>query len=126
MVPKLIAPLFIELNGKKQRLDMNKYRNWHYRLSNNLKKYYQSLFIELRKYKFDKINRLEFHFYSNRKGVDLSNVCSIHDKFFTDCLVNYGCIKDDTVEYIQEVRNIFKGYDKINPRVEIFIYSDDT
>jgi Holliday junction resolvase RusA-like endonuclease len=57
---------------------------------------------------------------SNRKS-DISNMCVVIDKFFCDCLTEFGCIPDDNYEFIKEVVYLFGGVDKGKGRVEIQI-----
>jgi len=52
---------------------------------------------------------------------DISNVLSIHDKFFCDALVELGKLPDDNYKYIPEVKYVFREVDKLNPRVDIYI-----
>ena len=54
-----------------------------------------------------------------KRRTDISNVLSIHSKFFEDCLVEYGLLPDDNYIYIPIVSYVFGKVDKDNPRVEI-------
>lgn len=60
---------------------------------------------------------------SNRK-FDLSNVCSIIQKFTDDALIDYGIISDDSYKIIPQIHYRFGGVDKENPRCELEITSD--
>lgn len=57
----------------------------------------------------------------NRSKFDLDNVCSIHNKFFCDALVELGKLSEDNYTKIPEIRYRFGEVDKLNPRVEIII-----
>lgn len=47
---------------------------------------------------------LEFTYYrASRRRFDVSNVCSIIDKYFCDTLKNMGKIPDDSFEWIKQV-----------------------
>jgi hypothetical protein len=70
---------------------------------------------------FNNIRATFFLFRHNASKMDVSNFCSIHDKFFMDALVKKGCMKDDNWKYYNKVRYFDGGIDRENPRVEIFI-----
>jgi len=57
----------------------------------------------------------------NKKLTDLDNVCSIHTKYFSDCLVELGKLPDDNYKHLTKITYLFGEVDKTNPRVEIFI-----
>lgn len=122
------APLYVTLsrdqkNGKKYIINMNNYRNWHYRTSNSIKiKYKEILKSQLAGTKIEIPLKLTFVYYkSSNRRTDRANVLSIHEKFFCDALVDYGCILDDNDRYITQTTYKSGGVDKKNPRVEIII-----
>lgn len=128
---KIISPLFLQLSkgakGKKYYLNLNNYRNWHYIVSNNLKKAYKEL-MKSELGDLDITGRIEIKFLLIRgdsRKVDRANVLSVHEKFFCDALVELGCIEDDNDKFI--VRTIYESgeIDRGNGRVEIFINSVD-
>lgn len=47
-----------------------------------------------------------------RREVDVANVCSVVDKFFSDALVDHNCIPDDNYKYLKGVSFEFAGYEK--------------
>jgi hypothetical protein len=51
--------------------------------------------------------------------MDVSNVLSIHDKFFMDALVDFEKLIDDNYTYLPRSIYSFGRVDKNNPRVEI-------
>lgn len=57
----------------------------------------------------------------DKRSCDIGNVCSIHQKFFEDALVELGKLPDDNHNMIK--RSIFEwgGIDKLNPCVEVMI-----
>lgn len=69
----------------------------------------------------DKIKITYRLFPKTKRLVDVSNVCSVVDKFFCDALVQSGCIPDDNYKYLPKVEYEFGEVDKNNPRVEIEI-----
>jgi len=116
-------PLYIEKkNGKKIHINLNNYRNYHHHTSNNVKKAYQEIaHRKIPKQKHKQI-KIKFTLYrADNRSCDLSNVCSIHDKFFCDALTKHGFIPDDSCEYIRSITYQYGGVDKNNGRVEIDI-----
>lgn len=125
---KIEIPLFITLprktkEDKKYFVNLNNYRNWHYIVNNQIKeKYKDQLFNNLTGLKLE--NKIKLHFIlrpANKRRIDRSNILSIHEKFFCDALVAYGCIKDDNDNFIEETRYTTGEIDKDFPRVEIII-----
>lgn len=61
---------------------------------------------------------IQFVFYyqhKHRKDLDNSTTTML------DCLTEAGILKDDDVQHIDELHASFGGYDKENPRVEIYL-----
>lgn len=125
---KIISPLFIILPRKtkkdrKMYLNLNNYRNWYYIISNEVKKTYcEAMRLKLKDLKFKKPITINFIlFKANNRKTDRSNILSIVEKFFCDAMVYYGCIEDDSDEFIESSTYSTGGLDKENPRVEIII-----
>lgn len=126
---KFTAPLKITRNSKKTRsgvkniyFNLNQYRNWNHHASHSYKDEYElKLYDQLRTYTFVEIEKITYKFYAHQKNVDLSNVCSIHDKFFCDAMTRFGVIQDDNISVIKKVEYEFIEVDKKNPRVEIYV-----
>lgn len=65
---------------------------------------------------------LEYVLYTRtRRVLDISNVCSVVDKFFCDALVRSGHLEDDNFKFIDRVVYSFGGMDSDNPRVDVHI-----
>lgn len=105
--------------------NLNIFRNAHYQTLNKAKKKCdEELSVILKGLKLPNNIKITYmYFHGTRGRVDLSNVCSIMDKFFSDSLVNHGCIDDDDVKFIPEVSYRFGGYDKGNSHFDIIIES---
>lgn len=115
-------PLYVTLkSGKKYIINKNNERNWHYYVSNKVKKAYQDLaFSQLYRVKLKPPISLEFtYFKGSLRRSDRSNVLSQHEKFFCDALVNFKCIPDDNDNVILSTHYYSGGLDRENPRVEI-------
>lgn len=132
---KLKSPTKILLNtfkrgDKKNKnnwfyLNLNSYRNAHYFSLNNSK----ILFKELMQPQIDNLPDLgtgyiniKYTLYPATKQLsDISNICSIVDKYFCDALVQSGKLPDDNYKYLPTVIYSFGKIDKNDPRVEIEI-----
>ena len=117
------SPLFIEIGVKKKRkvyLNLNTYRNLHYQTNNQVKRAYSALIgKQIPKVSYDNI-KITYTLYIGTLGeVDISNVCSIVDKFFCDAMVTRGVIVDDNYKFLKEVVYKFGDLDRENPRVMI-------
>lgn len=129
---RVILPLKIQYNTKKDgtpcyfNVDLNHYRNTHYRVLNLAKIAYK----EYIKDQIDKLPKFKnllpvYHFYpGNKIRKDISNMCCIHSKFFLDAMTEYGKIDDDSTQYIPMEIYKVKEIDKENPRVEVLLYGD--
>lgn len=120
---KLSLPLFITNRSNKRKwLTLNNYRNWHYQVSNDIKRRFKS---EV----FDKLNfnikgkvKIEyFYFAPDKRTRDLMNVISVIDKFFQDAMVDRGCIESDDLSTVVEVNSCYMGIDKLDPRLDVMI-----
>ena len=120
----ILSPLRVRVSKNKEfSLNLNIYRNAAYYLLNISKIVYKEQLIDQvsRLPTFTQI-QLTYTLYppTNRK-MDISNILSIHDKYFSDVLVELGKIRDDDYKYIPSVIYKFGEVDKSNPRVEIEI-----
>lgn len=61
-------------------------------------------------------------FPASEREVDIANVCSIADKFFSDTLVSAGRIEDDNCKVVVSVDFKMGKVDPINPRVEATVF----
>lgn len=125
---KIISPLFVytsnSFSARKYVLNLNIYRNQHFRLEHKVKKCYTEIMMEqLMHLKLETPIKLHYRLFKGRKGGDRNNPLSIHDKYFCDALTHYGCIPDDNDDYIESQFFETAGVDRKNPRVEILITS---
>lgn len=124
MVYKVELPLCISLSKNKLfHLNLNVYRNAHYRVLAKAKKVFTEevsplvqglpLFKEI---------SLEYILYpATNRRVDISNICSVVDKFFEDTLVVNNKIEDDNYHYVKEIKFTIGKVDKQNPRIDVII-----
>ena len=121
----LRSPLRVKIGKKAETfsLNLNIYRNTHHYLLNAAKVAYEeamrSQVVALPV--FDRILIRYFLFPQSKRLCDVSNVCCIVDKFFSDVLVTHHRIPDDNYTVVLGVSYEFGSIDKDNPRVEIHI-----
>ena len=120
------APLKVLTSRKKSfTLNLNQYRNAHHHLLDDAKKD----FAEIMKPRLKGLPSLAHIRISyilcprTAQLCDVSNICSVVDKFFSDCLTNEGKIPDDNYNHVIMVAYGFGGIDKHDPRVDIVIES---
>ena len=110
--------------NKKFILNLNNYRNAHYRVLANAKKLYsenlQASFKDLEPFTEPVVLKYTYYARSKRR-IDVSNPCSIIDKFTCDALVKAGVLEDDSSKQIKKVIYKYGGIDKNNPRCELKI-----
>jgi hypothetical protein len=118
-------PLYIIYNkkGDKFYINLNQYRNTHFQTLNKVKILFEELVSPKLSVlpKIKKLNITYILFLGSKREVDLSNVCSISDKFFCDTLTNNKIIPDDNITIIEKIDYQWGGYDKLNPRVEAIL-----
>lgn len=118
-------PLEVYYSKKKKFiLNLNNYRNAHYRVLATAKKLYsENLQASLKGIKpFTEPVVLEYtYFAKSKRRLDVSNPCSIIDKFTCDALVKAGVLADDSYNEIDKVIYKFGGVDKSDARCELVI-----
>ena len=119
---KFKSPMKI-LAGKRKmlRLNLNEYRNTHYRILNNAKINYKE-FMKAQIQKAKKLGKAMFVytvFPGSKRSFDIGNICCIHEKFFEDAFVELGKLEDDNANFLPIVVYLYGGIDKENPRVDI-------
>ena len=119
-------PLCTYVNAKRFGLNLNEYRNAHYRVLSSAKKSISAIvFVALLKEKkiAAPVKVTITLWRKNKKKCDLSNICSIADKFALDAIVRCKIIDDDDCLTIPLVEYIYGGIDKENPRIDIKLES---
>ena len=108
-------------------LNLNQYRNTHFRTLNTVKINYKECMRSqiATGPKYNKIACIYTVYPKDRRSFDLGNVCCIHQKFFEDALVELGKLPDDNYNYIPLVVYQFGKVDPLKPRVEVKIIDLD-
>lgn len=125
------SPLKVPIKGSRKSfsINLNEYRNAHYRKLNDAKKSYSAIMYEQIK-KIPPINTpiiLKIYLWEpDNRERDVSNFCSIADKFFLDALVNNKIIPDDNKNYVKGSVYGYGGIDCKNPRCDIYIETEVT
>jgi len=115
-------PLKIQVKGKSYPLNLNWYRNAHYFILNAVKQAFQDEVGATLTLEPITRCRLIYTLYpATKHKQDVSNICSIVDKFFCDTLVNLNILPDDNYEHVYEVVYRYGNVDKENPRVTVSI-----
>ena len=112
------------MNRSKRRrwLTMNNYRNWHYQVSNDIKRKFKSEITPLLDFRLSGKDKIEyFYFAPDKRTRDLMNVISVVDKFFQDAMVENNCIESDDLSTVVEVNSCYMGIDRENPRLDVMI-----
>ena len=89
MVWEVHLPLRVALSKNKHfMLNLNQYRNAHHMTLNNAKiKFAESVSPLIRHIpKLNKCSFLYTYYAPSKREVDISNVCSVVDKFFSDAV----------------------------------------
>jgi len=103
--------------SKEVNLNLNIYRNLHHFTNNTMKVNYKKLITEI----FKDVESIEdgvqielifTYYHNNKRKFDLSNICSIIEKYTNDALVSLGIIKDDNITIIPKVTYLFGGINK--------------
>ena len=120
------VPISVMVTKKKAfSLNLNQYRNAnHFTLDKAKKEFADQVKSKLDNIpSLDKI-RISYILYPKSQQLcDVSNICSIVDKFFSDCLTTKGIIPDDNYNHVKMVAYGFGEVDKLNPRCEVIIES---
>ena len=118
------SPLQIFVGKRKFILNLNNYRNTHYRVLNNAKVTYK-LYMKKQIEKLPKLQppiQITYTvFKGDKRNCDIGNICSVHQKFFEDALVELGKLPDDNHNMIKRTIYEWGGIDKLNPCVMIMI-----
>ncbi len=138
--PSLTIDLPLEIYYGKQNtkypLNLNIYTRTHYRTLAKLKVGYENIVMALLYNKRSEIRELQeemkqgkkatlvyFYYHGSASSIDVSNPCSVIDKFACDGIVKGGVLPDDKWQYVEEVRYRWGGIDKTNPRCTLRIYT---
>ncbi len=117
-------PISIPVSKNKNfALNLNQYRNAHHHTLNAAKVNFKELVTPwLRDIpRIEKVNLIYTLFAGSKQLCDVSNICSIVDKFFSDTLVSAGIIEDDNYTVVLSSLSRFGGFDKGRSRVEVTI-----
>lgn len=126
LLVKIEMPIYKQKKKGKMLLAWNQLSLLHYRSRNTLKVWYNDTVTnKLLGEAFDGYDGLYesiITLYYENSRCDMSNVCSIADKFFLDTAQTLGIVTNDNVKRYVKATYIVGGQDKENPRVEIELY----
>jgi hypothetical protein len=112
---QLKLPMRIRTSSRKvTALNLNVYRNLHYRSLTALKHKFHDLGKKLlRDAKVPPLGRIRLRyqvFARTKREFDVANICSIVDKFFSDTLQDAGILVDDSWKFLDDVSFGFGGF----------------
>ena len=109
---KVSLPMRVRTSSKKRTaLNLNVYRNLHFRSLSAQKNTFHKLMQKLLK-DIPSLGRVHLHYDvcpKSKTKLDLMNVGSIVDKYFSDSLVEFGVLEDDSYTFINFVSFGFGG-----------------
>lgn len=124
---KITLPLYVHTTKSETKkgkfiLNLNNYRNTYFQKLNKAKVNYSDLIKKmLPKVKYKTVELEYIYFAATKRKIDVSNPCSVIDKFTCDALTESGLWEDDNINTIKKVSYIWGGVDKENPRCELVI-----
>ena len=125
---KVNLPLRVQLSKNTYfSINLNAYRNTYFHTLNKAKIVFKEIIAaQLESIPYISSCKLTYILYPKTKHLqDVSNICSIADKFFCDAMTEVGKWEDDNYTVIKEITYKFGSIDKDNPRVEVIIESEE-
>lgn len=123
-------PLEIKKGKKKDKysINFNVFMRSHHTAITKMRTLYQQLVED----KLSKENRnntgtfkvLFVYYRPNMIARDLSNMCSIVDKFTMDVLTKKGIIPNDSVNYVTSVHYLFGGTKKDQHFIDFYLFKN--
>lgn len=120
----VITPTSVMVTKKKRfQLNLNQYRNVHHHTLDKAKKEFAEI-VKPRLANLPQFQRVRISYWlfaGTHQKCDVANICSIVDKFFSDCLTAELKLPDDNYDHVPMVAYGWGGVEKGNPRVEVVI-----
>lgn len=123
----VVLPWKLQLTKSKKRppfyINLNQYRNAHFHILANAKIAFSKL-IHNDVLALPLMSSIEITykvFPGSKRLIDISNVCSVADKFFCDTLTTLNRLPDDNYKHLANVMYQFGEVDSTNPRIEAHI-----
>ena len=124
-VISILLPLFVQVSKKKKFiLNLNNFRNAHFRTLSKAKNMYNDIMYLLApkiRYTIEKCEIQYIYHHGTARSYDTSNPCSIIDKFACDGLTHVNYWKDDDHNTIADIRYTDGELDRENPHCEMRI-----
>lgn len=118
-------PLTVNVSKRKKfNMGLNSYRNLHFRALSAAKRNYHDIVCQTAPKLKYKIERCEIEitlFPKTARMMDVSNFCSICEKFTNDSLTRLNYWSDDNYKVIYQSTYKFGEIDRDNPRFEYVI-----
>lgn len=115
-------PTYILLGSKTHFLSMNAYRNWHYHISNKIKKIVEEEIAAQFPNNTHFNNYIVTYIYNYKSKVsDLPNVCALASKYLNDAMKAANIIMDDNVQFLKSETYIVGVQNKEDPHILAYI-----
>lgn len=104
-------------------LNLNKYRNTFSYSLNKAKVNYKNIIANQVK-KLPQLHFVDIWFVlypATAHEMDTHNICSVHEKFLLDAIVNHGRLEDDNYKFTHWSHYGFGEICRDDPRVDVFI-----
>ena len=127
-LPVYYTQTFKTKSDKTFLVSLNWYRNAHYFIQNDVKRFYHDTIENLVK-DYPVLTgryKVTYTYFFRNKTSDLPNVTPMTSKWVNDTLQSLKLVANDNVQYlVQEIHNVGEQ-DRDNPRVEVLIEPFDT
>jgi len=124
----VICPLKVNVSKRRHFiLNLNGYRNAHYRtLSASKSAFFEAMKSQVKELPgWHRVSVRFTMFPQTKRRMDISNTCSIIDKYLMDVVVALGKLPDDDYRHVIKVSYHYGGVDKLRPRVEAEFIDED-
>jgi hypothetical protein len=121
---QVTVPIYYKQTKKKTvLLGLNWYRNVHYIVNNNVKKFLRSVVKDDidGAHIYEGTIHVHYRIYLKRRGSDGGNVRSVIEKYVLDAVKDAGYISEDNADIVVTDSAEYH-YDKKFPRAEITLY----
>lgn len=120
------VPISVPVSKNKNwSLNLNIYRNTHHQTLSKAKIKFAAI-VHPRLIHIPTLKRARFSYIlypGSAHDLDISNVCCVVDKFFSDVFVSAGKLPDDNYKHLINIAFGFGEIDRANPRCDVIIES---
>lgn len=124
-LPVYYTQQFKTKSDKTFLVSLNWYRNAHYFIQNEVKRYFHEIVEKALVAQSPLTGRYKvtYTYHYKNKASDLSNVTPMTSKWVNDALQSLGLTPNDNVQYLVEEVHKVGVQDTLNPRVDVVVES---